>query len=164
MILSFVLIMITMVLQFGSFRRALIVMLVIPLSISGVFIIFALTNTPLSFPALIGILALFGIVVKNSILIVDKIMANQKAGLEFVVAIADASSSRLEAIALTSVATICGLIPITLSDPLWRGLGGAIIAGLLFSGTIMLFFIPVVYYYWFREKLVDGEPTRTGKA
>ena len=66
-------------------------------------------------------------------------------------AVADAASSRLEPIALTSFATIIGLIPITLSDPLWRGLGGAIIAGLAFSGTIMLFFIPVVYYYWFRN-------------
>src|SRR5207302_709582 len=78
MLLSFVLIVVTMVVQFGSLRRAIIVMLVIPLSISGVFIIFALTNTPLSFPALIGVLALFGIVVKNSILVVDKIVQNQK--------------------------------------------------------------------------------------
>jgi len=152
MVLSFMLITVTMVVQFASFRRALIVMLVIPLSISGVFIIFALTGTPLSFPALIGVLALFGIVVKNAILLVDKIVQNQKAGIAYIPAIADAASSRLEAIALTSVATIIGLIPITLSDPLWRGLGGAIIAGLTFSGTIMLFFVPVVYYYWFRVK------------
>ncbi len=152
MLLSFLLIIITMVLQFGSFRRALIVMLVIPLSISGVFIVFALTGTPLSFPALIGVLALFGIVVKNAILVVDKIIQNQKAGLSFIPSIADAAASRLEAIALTSVATIMGLIPVTVSDPLWRGLGGAIIAGLTFSGTIMLFFIPVVYYYWFAPK------------
>src|SRR5205085_5126262 len=130
MILSFALIMITMVLQFGSFRRALIVMLVIPLSISGVFIIFALTNTPLSFPALIGVLALFGIVVKNAILVVDKIVQNQKAGIPFVEAIGEGSASRLEPIALTTFCTIIGLIPITLTDPLWRGLGGAIIAGL----------------------------------
>jgi multidrug efflux pump len=153
MILSFLLIVVTMVIEFSSFRRAIIVMLVIPLSISGVFIVFAVTQTPLSFPALIGVLALFGIVVKNSILIVDKIVHNQKVGMPFVDAIADASASRLEAIALTSVATIMGLIPITLSDPIWRGLGGAIIAGLTFSGTIMLFFIPVVYYYWFAPKV-----------
>ena len=146
MVLSFLLIIITMVLQFSSFRRALIVMLVIPLSISGVFIIFALAQIPLSFPALIGILALFGILVKNSILIVDKILINQKTGMEFTESVADASASRLEPIALTSLCTIAGLIPITISDPLWRGLGGAIIAGLTFSGTIMLFFIPVVYY------------------
>ena len=152
MLLSFLLIIVTMVLQFGSFRKALIVMLVIPLSISGVFIIFALTGTPLSFPALIGVLALFGIVVKNSILIVDKIKQNEDAGMPFIDSVVDGSSSRLEAIALTSFTAIIGLIPVTLSDPLWRGLGGAIIAGLTFSGTIMLFFIPVVYYYWFAPK------------
>lgn len=152
MLLSFLLIIVTMVLQFSSFRRALIVMLVIPLSVSGVFIVFALTGTPLSFPALIGVLALFGIVVKNAILIVDKIIQNEDMGIPFIPAIADAAASRLEAIALTSVATIIGLIPITVSDPIWRGLGGAIIAGLTFSGTIMLFFIPVVYYYWFHSR------------
>ncbi|MBI2049430.1 efflux RND transporter permease subunit [Candidatus Roizmanbacteria bacterium] len=150
MILSFLLIIVTMVVQFGSFRRAIIVMLVIPLSISGVFIIFGLTRTPISFPALIGMLALFGIVVKNSILLVDKIVQNEKRGMHLNQAIIDAGESRLEPIALTSFCTIVGLIPITLSDPLWRGLGGAIIAGLTFSGTIMLFFIPVVYYYFFQ--------------
>lgn len=150
MVLSIILIVATMVVQFNSFRRALIVILVIPLSISGVFVMFGLTQTALTFPALIGVLALFGIVVKNSILIVDKIVANLKMGLPFNEAIADGASSRLEAIALTSFCAIFGLIPITLSDPLWRGLGGAIIAGLTFSGTIMLFFIPVTYYFFYR--------------
>lgn len=151
MVLSFMLIIITMVIQFSSFRRALIVMLVIPLSISGVFIMFALTRTPLSFPALIGLLALFGIVVKNSILLVDKIVDNQKHNMPFVEAIGEASASRLEPIILTSIATILGLIPITVTDPLWRGLGGAIIAGLSFSGITMLFFIPVMYYIVFQD-------------
>jgi multidrug efflux pump subunit AcrB len=145
------LIIITMVLQFHSFRKALIVMLVIPLSISGVFIVFSVTQTPLSFPALIGILALFGIVVKNSILIVDKINQNLRAGLEFQTAIVDAAESRLEPIALTTFAGILGLIPITLSNALWQGLGGAIISGLIFSGSIMLFLIPTVYYLIFHS-------------
>jgi len=152
MLISILLIIITMILQFNSFRRALIVILVIPLSISGVFIIFGLTQTALTFPALVGVLALFGIVVKNSILIMDKILANIKTGMEFSESIADAASSRLEPIALTSITAIVGLIPITISDPLWRGLGGAIIAGLTFSGTIMLFFIPVVYYIVFKPR------------
>ena len=150
MLISIILIIITMVLQFNSFRKAFIVITVIPLSISGVFIIFGITGTALTFPALIGVLALFGIVVKNSILVMDKITANIKTGMEFTESIADAASSRLEPIALTSITAIVGLIPITLSDPLWRGLGGAIIAGLTFSGTIMLIFIPVVYYITFK--------------
>jgi multidrug efflux pump subunit AcrB len=157
MLLSFMLIIITMVLQFHSFRKALIVMLVIPLSISGVFIVFAVTQTPLSFPALIGILALFGIVVKNSILIVDKINQNLHAGLEYKTAIIDAAESRLEPIALTSFAAILGLIPVTLSNALWQGLGGAIIAGLMFSGSIMLFLIPVAYYMIFFSSEGQGK-------
>ena len=162
MVLSFILILVTMVLQFQSFRKALIVILVIPLSISGVFIIFALTNTYLSFPALVGVLALFGIVVKNSILIVDKIQANENTEIDFVDGVAEGAASRLEPIALTSLTAILGLIPITLSDPLWRGLGGAIVAGLTFSGTIMLFFIPVVYYLVFKPN--DGKVSRRRKA
>lgn len=55
----------------------------------------------------------------------------------------------LEPVFLTSLAAILGLIPITLSDLLWRGLGGAIIDGLLFSGAIKLFFVPVTFYMFF---------------
>lgn len=152
MVVSFILILITMVVEFGSFRQALIVMLTIPLAVSGVFYVFGLTNTPLSFPALIGVLALFGIVVTNAIVVIDKINSNLKEGMEFKKAILDAAGSRLEPVLLTSLTTIFGLLPITLSDPLWRGLGGAIIAGLFFSGMIKLFFIPVVYYEWFKEE------------
>lgn len=151
--LAFILILVTMVLQFGSFRQAAIVLMVIPLAVSSVFFIFALTNTPLSFPALIGILSLFGIVVTNSMFIVDKINLNLKEKMSFEQAIADAGGSRLEPIVLTKLCTILGLLPITIADPLWRGLGGAIISGLAISSTIMLFFIPVIYFEWFKPLL-----------
>jgi multidrug efflux pump subunit AcrB len=149
MVLSAILILITMVVQFQSFRQAIIVLVVIPLAVSSVFLAFALTGTPLSFPALIGVLSLFGIVVTNSMFIVDKINLNQKLGMGLKESIADAGSSRLEPIILTKLCTVLGLLPITLADPLWRGLGGAIISGLLVSSTIMLLFIPVLYYSWF---------------
>lgn len=149
MLLSAALIFATMTIQFNSFRQAIIVLLVIPLAVSGVFILFALTGTPLSFPSLIGILALFGIVVNNSIIMVDKINRNMSAGLPLVQAISEGAASRLEPILLTALTTIVGLIPISLSDPIWRGLGGAIIAGLTFSGIAKLFFIPVIYRIWF---------------
>lgn len=152
MILSLILIVATMVVQLGSFRQSLIVILVIPLAISGVFIMFALTGTPLSFPALIGVLALFGIVVNNSIMVVDKINQNLKIGMSQLNSIVDAAASRLEPIFFSSLTTIIGLIPITLSDPLWRGLGGAIISGLLFSGIVMLIIIPVAYSYFYPEE------------
>ncbi len=151
MAVSAILILTSMVVQLKSFRKAILVMLVIPLAISGVFFWFAVTGTPLSYPALIGLLSLFGIVVANSIVLIDKINQNLEAGLPPKDAIVDAATSRLEPIALTSFASVVGLIPITLADPLWRGLGGSIIAGLSFSGVLMLFFIPVAYYYFFPE-------------
>jgi multidrug efflux pump subunit AcrB len=160
MLLAFVLILGTMVIQFKSYRQAIIVILVIPLAMSGVFIIFALTGTPLSFPALIGILALFGIVVNNSIMMVEKINQNLETGMGFVHALSEGAASRLEPILFTSVTAIIGLIPITLSDPLWQGLGGAIIAGLTFSGTIALLFIPVVYSMWFAGEYASRDRLR----
>jgi multidrug efflux pump subunit AcrB len=119
--------------------------------VSSVFWAFALTGIPLSFPALIGVLSLFGIVVTNSMFVVDKINLNRREGMPFKEAIADAGSSRLEPIILTKLCTVFGLLPITLADPLWRGLGGAIISGLLISSIIMLLFIPSVYYGWFQN-------------
>ncbi len=145
MILSFILIMATMVVEFGSFRQAAIILSLIPFAIAGVFYVFGLTGTPLSFPALIGVMALFGVVVTNAMFIVEKINQNRKSGMSINNAIADAGQSRLEPIILTSLTSILGLIPITLANALWRGLGGAIISGLLFSGLIMLFYVPVMY-------------------
>lgn len=149
---AFLLILVTMVIQFQSYRQAILVLLVIPLAVSSVFLLFSLTGTPLSFPALIGVLSLFGIVVTNSMFIVDKINLNLREGLPFEEAIADAGASRLEPIILTKLCTVLGLLPITIADPLWRGLGGAIISGLLLASTIMLLFIPAVYYSWFKEE------------
>lgn len=146
MVVSVVLILITMVVQFQSFRKAFIVLIVIPLAVSSVFLTFALLGIPLSFPALIGVLSLFGIIVTNSMFIVDKIDLNLREKMPMKEAIADAGSSRLEPIILTKLSTVLGLLPITLSEPLWRGLGGAIISGLLFASTIMLIFIPALYY------------------
>jgi multidrug efflux pump subunit AcrB len=152
MIVSFILIMVTMVLQFQSYRQAAIVLVVIPLAVSSVFFIFALTGTPLSFPALIGVLSLFGIVVTNSMFIVDKINLNLKEKMGFKEAIADAGATRLEPIVLTKLCTVLGLLPVTIADPLWRGLGGAIISGILLASSIMLLFIPVVYYETFKNE------------
>lgn len=150
MVVAAILILVTMVIQFHSYRQAFIVLIVIPLAVSSVFYLFALTGTPLSFPALIGVLSLFGIVVTNSMFIVDKINLNQKEGMPFKESIADAGASRLEPIILTKLCTVLGLLPITIADPLWRGLGGAIIFGLLLASSIMLLFIPVLYYQWFK--------------
>jgi len=152
MIIALALIVATLVIQFNSFRKAIIVLVPIPLALIGVFIGMAVFAVPLSFPGLIGILALFGIVVKNAIILVDKINLNIKSGIPFEDAVADAGKSRLEAIFITSICTIVGILPITLSNELWRSLGGAIIFGLTLSSFLTLFIVPAFFLILVKDK------------
>jgi multidrug efflux pump subunit AcrB len=134
-----------LVVQFNSFRQTLVVLVAIPLALIGVFFGMAITGVTLSFPGLIGILALFGIVVKNSIILVDKINLNLKIGIPFIDSVVDAGKSRFEAIFITSICTILGLIPISLSNEMWTGLGGAVIFGLITSSFFTLFIVPTLF-------------------
>jgi HAE1 family hydrophobic/amphiphilic exporter-1 len=152
MIIALVLIVATLIIQFNSFRKALIVLVPIPLALIGVFIGMALFDVPLSFPGLIGILALFGIVVKNAIILVDKINLNIKSGIPFQEAVADAGKSRLEAIFITSICTIFGILPVTLSNELWRSLGGAVIFGLTLSSFLTLYIVPAFFLELMKDK------------
>ena len=152
MIVAAVLIVSTMIIQFNSFKKAMIVLVTLPLALIGTFIGMAIFGIELSFPGLIGILALFGIVVKNAIILIDKINLNIKSGIPFFDSVVDAGKSRLEAIFITSICTIMGIIPITLSDELWRALGSAIIFGLLFSSFLTLFLVPVLFITFVKDK------------
>lgn len=144
LVIAIALIVATLIIQFNSVKQAAIVLTTLPLAMIGVFIGMAIFRISLSFPGLIGILALFGIVVKNAIILIDKMNLNWAHGLEHTEAIIDAGKSRIEAIFITSFATILGLIPITLSDALWRALGTAIIFGLAVSSFFTLLIIPVL--------------------
>lgn len=152
MAIAAILIISTLVIQFNSFKKAIIVLVTLPLALIGVFIGMALMNVSLSFPGLIGILALFGIVVKNAIILIDKINLNIAFGIPFHDAIIDAGKSRLEAIFITSIVTIAGIIPITLSNDTWTALGSAVIFGLSISSFFTLFIIPTLYMTFIGEK------------
>jgi len=152
MAIAVVLIVSTLVIQFNSFKKAAIVLVTLPLALIGTFFGLALFGVALSFPGLIGILALFGIVVKNAIILIDKINLNIEAGIPFEEAIIDAGKSRLEAIFITSVCTIAGLIPITLSNAMWTALGSAVIFGLTISSFFTLFIIPTLYMTFIKKE------------
>ncbi len=152
MAIAFILIISTLIIQFNSFKKAAIVLMTIPLALIGVFFGLALFDVSLSFPGLIGILALFGIVVKNAIILMDKINLNIKSGIPFFESVVDAGKSRLEAIFITSICTIFGILPITLSNELWRSLGGAVIFGLSLSSFLTLFIIPTLFLTFIGEK------------
>lgn len=152
MAVAFLLIISTLIIQFNSFRQSAIVLITIPLALVGVFFGLAVTGIPLSFPGLIGVVALFGIVVKNAIILVDKINLNLKSDIPFQESIVDAGKSRLEAIFITSICTILGIIPITLSNEMWQALGGAIIFGLLLSSFLTLFIVPTLFMTFVKDK------------
>ena len=145
MVIAGLLIISTLIIQFNSFKKAAIVLIAIPLALIGVFFGLAIMRINLSFPGLIGILALFGIVVKNAIILIDKINLNLKSQIPFTDAVVDAGKSRLEAIFITSICTVIGIIPITLSNELWMALGTAIIFGLMLSSFMTLFMVPILF-------------------
>lgn len=152
MVVAGILIISTLIIQFNSLKKALIVLVTIPLALIGVFFGLAIVRINLSFPGLIGILALFGIVVKNAIILMDKINLNIKSGIPYKEAIVDAGKARLEAIFITSICTIIGIIPITLSNETWRSLGGAVIFGLMLSSFLTLFVVPTLFMSLIKDK------------
>lgn len=145
MIVALILIIGTLIIQLNSFRKTFIVLVTIPLAATGVFYGLLMIGYNLSFPVLIGVLALFGIVINNAIILVDKISRNLEAGIPFQDAVIDGAKSRLEAIFLTSVATIIGMIPLTVNDEIWGGLGASLIFGLSSSMFLTLLVIPILY-------------------
>lgn len=152
MVVAFLLIVSTLIVQFNSFRKAAIVLVTIPLALIGVFFGLAVTGLSLSFPGLIGILALCGIVVKNAIILMDKINLNLRSGISFDDSIVDAGKSRLEAIFITSICTILGIIPITMSNETWRALGSVVICGLMLSSFLTLFIVPTMFKVFIKDK------------
>lgn len=152
MLIAGLLIVATLIIQFNSFRKAMIVLATIPLALIGVFLGMAIFQVTLSFPGLIGILALFGIVVKNAIILVDKMNLNLKSNIPFEEAIIDAGKSRLEAIFITSICTIFGILPVTLTNEMWMALGSAVIFGLIVSSFLTLFIVPILFVVLLKKK------------
>lgn len=142
----------TLVVLFDSYRQAVLALVTIPLSLIGVFFGLTLFMQPLSFPGLIGLVALFGIVVRNGIILFDKINLNIAENIPFVEAIVDAGKTRLEPVVLTSVCTVLGMIPLTLSNPTWTSLGLSIIFGLTASTMFTLLVLPTLFFLFLRSK------------
>ena len=138
-----------LVLQFRSFRQPLIVFAAVPLAITGSFVALFLTGWSFSFFAFVGFISLVGIVVNNSIILVD--FANQqiRAGKDLMEALTTACQTRFTPILLTTTTTILGLAPLTFSSSgLWSPLGWTIIGGMISSTLLTLLVIPVLYK-WF---------------
>lgn len=135
-----------LILEFGTFKSSLIVLSVIPLGIIGAFTMLWIVGYPLSFIAVIGLIALIGIEVKNSILLVDFTNQLREEGLPLLEAIQEAGEIRFVPIVLTSLTAIGGLIPLAIeANPLYSPLAWVLIGGLISSTLLSRIVTPVLY-------------------
>lgn len=142
-----------LVLQFNSYRQPLFILTSIPFALIGVMPGLMLMGQPLSFPSFIGVVALSGIVVNDAIILIDQINQNRLEGMEKTKAIKSAAQSRLQPIVLTTITTVCGMLPLAISSETWGPLAYAIVFGLLFATVLTLLVIPVLYQQFGEDTL-----------
>ena len=140
-----------MVAQFRSYVTPLIIMAPIPLTIIGVMPGHALLGAQFTATSMIGMIALAGIIVRNSILLVDFIELQAARGVEFAQAVVQAAAVRAQPIALTAVAAMTGAFFI-LDDPIFNGLAVSLIFGIGVSTLLTLLVIPVLYFAVYRRR------------
>jgi multidrug efflux pump subunit AcrB len=140
--------------QFRSYLLPLVIMAPIPLTIIGVMPGHALFGANFTATSMIGMIALAGIIVRNSILLVDFIMEEQRAGKSLEDAVVRAATVRAKPIVLTAIAAMMGGFFI-LDDPIFNGLAISLIFGILISTLLTLVVIPMLYYS-FRRVLAPG--------
>jgi len=152
LILAMVGIFAILVLQFRSLVQPLIIFSAIPLAITGSFVALYLSGWSFSFFAFVGFISLVGIVVNNSIILVDYSNQMVREGKSVIEAVKEAAETRFTPILLTTTTTILGLLPLTLSNTsLWSPLGWTIIGGMISSTFLTLLIVPLLYR-WFTRK------------
>ena len=156
LILATVLVYLILVAQFKSFLDPLLILLAVPTGLTGVLIILFATNTTLNVMSLMGIVMMVGIVVSNSILIVEFTNRLREEGRPLHEAVSLACRVRLRPVLMTSLATLMGLIPMALKlgtgSEAYAPLARAIIGGLAVSVVLTVFIVPTAYFILYRRK------------
>jgi multidrug efflux pump subunit AcrB len=156
LLLSVVLVYLILMAQFASFTDPFIILLAVPPGIMGVILFLLITHTTLNVMSLMGVIMMTGIVVSNSILIVEFTRALRKEGMPIDQAVAQACRVRLRPVLMTSLATILGMIPMALGieegSELYAPLARAVIGGLAFSVVITVFVVPAAYLIVHRKE------------
>lgn len=144
-----VIILIVLMFQLQSVQRLLLVISVVPLGLIGVVLIMLITNTPVGFIAVLGMIALIGMITRNSVVLIDQIdLAIEQKGPTWD-SVIDVTARRLRPVFLTAGSTVLGMLPI-IRDPFWSPLAFTVIGGLVVAAALTLVFLPVLYVLWFR--------------
>jgi multidrug efflux pump subunit AcrB len=152
-----ILIYLLVVVQFKSYLTPLVIMAPIPLTIIGVMPGHALLGAQFTATSMIGMIALAGIIVRNSILLVDFIELQVSQGMAFKDAVVSSAAVRAQPIALTGLAAMIGAFFI-LDDPIFNGLAISLIFGILVSTLLTLVVIPVLYFALYRRRMASPDP------
>lgn len=147
--IMFLIMLFILMLQLHSTQKLLLVMLTAPLAIIGVTLSLLLFDRPFGFVAMLGVFALVGMIIRNSVVLMAQIKENEDAGMERGAAIVDATMHRLRPILLTAAAAILGLIPIV-SEIFWGPMAVAMMGGLFVATILTLIFLPALYASWYR--------------
>jgi multidrug efflux pump subunit AcrB len=143
--------------QLQKFRTLFVILAVLPLSIIGVVLALLVFNRPLGFVAILGILALIGMVAKNAVILVVQIETDRAEGKTVWDAAIAAASSRLRPLTLTAFSTVLGLIPIA-PTVFWGPMAFAIMGGLMIGTLLMLVFLPTLYVTVFGGRRGEAAP------
>ena len=142
-----------LMIQLQSISRTFLVLLTAPLGLIGATFFLLLFNIPFGFVAMLGVIALSGMIMRNSVILVDQIEQDIAVGKPEWEAIIGSTVRRFRPIMLTAAAAILAMIPLTRSD-FWGPMAVAIMGGLLFATVLTLTFLPALYAAWFRVKEV----------
>ncbi|KFB08562.1 efflux RND transporter permease subunit [Nitratireductor basaltis] len=150
--LSLLIMVLISVLLFNALRQPIIIWLLVPMSVNGVALALLGTGMPFTFTALLGLLSLSGMLIKNGIVLVEEIDLTREArpDLPLKDAIVEASTSRLRPVFLAAATTILGMLPL-LGDAFFRSMAATIMGGLAFASILTLIAAPVFYYLFFRR-------------
>ncbi len=155
---AFLAMLLTIFVLWNRVRQPIIIFLSIPLSIIGVVLGLLMTGVPFSFMSLMGLLALFGMVIKNAIVMVDEIDIYIRKGVPPFDAIIDACITRVRPVLLTALSTVLGMLPL-LTDSFFQGMAVTIMFGLTIASGITLIVTPVLYALFFHIKPPKTETT-----
>lgn len=140
-----------LMIQLQSFQRLFLVVAVAPLGLIGVVVALLSSNSPMGFVALLGVLALIGILIRNSVILIVQIEDLVAEGKDRWLAVIEASEHRMRPIALTAAAASLALIPIA-REVFWGPMAYAMMGGIIAGTAITLLFLPALYVAWFRLK------------
>ncbi|RMX05944.1 efflux RND transporter permease subunit [Corticibacter populi] len=151
-----------LVIQLKSFARAMLVFLTGPLGITGVAAALLISGKPFGFVALLGVIALMGMIQRNAVILIDQIEMERADGVPAWDAILDAAMHRLRPIALTAAAAVLAMIPLS-RNVFWGPMAISIMGGLLVATVLTLLALPAMYAAWFRvRRPQEGETARAG--